>query len=453
MNAGAMEDLWAVLPGILPREGPAEREPQDYGAGYQLPVHSTKPLQELNTHSNDEFLTFFEKPHVYTFHGVPTSTSVTTLAHEFERPFVARDAIAGMKTSRSQAWPRLEYVHASWPMDADTWKEGRGALLVCGGKTLSVVPPYSMGPDCTADAVKTALRSTAVSKDNTEMSDAEYHVFDRARTDAEIEAGWGEKGTLASHMGTDRHNLAECFYNGLPHRWWEPDMQVLYTFCREHMIPKGIVAYNTEKEIVCRDVDVAGSLDLIAWDARRGLYHIIDFKRSDKLQAQLRGFGKMAEPFKHLDDCKGAGYALQTSIYQYILERDYGMRIGDRILLSLHAERPFVTSVPYMRAEVEYIMARRMALVAARKAVADEHPEYRCAVTQAPTVDAVRLADGRLVMEKMAQVHELPYTVDRAARRLFEEEVARRVEYVAFDSKGCTPWRRQVPENGIAPFL
>ena len=58
--------------------------------------------------------------------------------------------------------------------------------------------------------------------------------------------------------------------------------------------------------------------------------HIVDHKRSDKLQRDLRGFGKMTGDFAHLDDCKGAGYALQTSIYQYILERDYGMTIGIR---------------------------------------------------------------------------------------------------------------------------
>jgi len=47
----------------------------------------------------------------------------------------------------------------------------------------------------------------------------------------------------------------------------------------------------------------------------------------------------MRAPFAHLDDCKGAAYALQTSLYQYILERDYGMTIGERVLLSLHPDR------------------------------------------------------------------------------------------------------------------
>ena len=175
---------------------------------------------------------------------------------------------------------------------------------------------------------------------------------------------WRRDGMRASHMGTDRHHLAECFFNGLPYRWWEPDIEVLHRFVREHMLPHGLVAFNTEKEIVCRDANVAGSIDLIVWDPRRRVHHIIDFKRSAKLRTQLRGFGKMAEPLGHLDNCKGAGYALQTSIYQYILQRDYGLVIGDRILLSLHAEEPFVTSVPYLEEETRYIMERRFARAA-----------------------------------------------------------------------------------------
>ena len=67
-----------VLPeGVLREEGPPTKPPEDFQSGYVLPVHSEKPLQRLHRHPLDDRLVFFEKPHVYTFDGAPTSTSVT----------------------------------------------------------------------------------------------------------------------------------------------------------------------------------------------------------------------------------------------------------------------------------------------------------------------------------------------------------------------------------------
>jgi hypothetical protein len=294
------------------------------------------------------------------------------------------------------------------------------------------------------DVLQEALRS--ICKEHLDTDDSEWYSYARAMTDLEITSKWAANGNEKSHLGTERHLLAELFFNGLPFRWWEEDMRVLYEFCHNHLIPNGIVGHNTEKEIILPEADLAGSLDLIVWDARRNVYHIIDHKRSDKLRAQMRGYGKMKAPFNHLDDCKGAGYALQTSIYQYILERQYDMKFGDRILLSLHNEAPFATSVPYMKAEVEYIMNTRIAEVAARRATG-----MVCDVTGAPLVDAVRLEDGRTVMEKQAILMDVPFTVDGETRRRFVAEVDRLVKRVEME-KPVIAWRTLMPEDGIVPF-
>lgn len=442
-------DLNAVRPeGILVQHGPAEREPS-YDEDFVLPSHYEKPLQTLHSHPNDARLEFFEAPHVYTFDGVPTTTSVTSLAHSYEEAFDADNAIAAMKSSRSQAWPRLEYTHER----LDEWNHTRGALATCMGKTVAVIPPLAMQRTSTWNDVTQVLSDEARRRDAAcDDTDIEFFVFDRALTNDEIKTRWSANGMRASHMGTDRHLLAELFFNGLVFRWWEPDMQVLYEFCRTELLPRGIVAYNTEKEIVCRDADVAGSIDLILWDSRRGVHHIVDFKRSDKLQSQLWGFKKMQSPFNHLDDCKGAGYALQLSIYEYILTRDYGLTIGERILLSLHADRPFCTGVPYLAAETEYIMQSRMALVRARRRVADANPHLRCQLSEAPLCAAVRLDDGRRVMENVARVHDLPFSIDWTTRTTFDAAVNETVEPVELDRTRCVSWRRQMPTSGRPPF-
>jgi len=63
----------------------------------------------------------------------------------------------------------------------------------------------------------------------------------------------------------------------------------------------------------------------------------------------------------------------------------------------LSPKAPFATSVPYMREEVEYIIGSRIAEVAARRDAG-----MVCEITGAPLVNAVRLDDGRMVMERQA---------------------------------------------------
>ena len=163
----------------------------------------------------------------------------------------------------------------------------------------------------------------------------------------------------------------------------------------------------------------------------------------------------MKRPMNHLDSCKGAGYALQTSIYQYILERDYGMRFGDRVLLSLHPDAPFVTSVPYLHEEAKYIINTQIARVSARRAVAEQHPQFRCALTGAPLVNAVRIADGRLVLEKAAQLREAHYVSETSVREAFDKIVNEKLNTltpVEMDRSRLTAWRALVPESGSTPF-
>ena len=435
----------AVLPPGLSRcDGEPPPAPTTFEAGYVLPMHYDKPLMRMQCDAKSENLKFFEVPHVYTWNDVPTTTSVTALAHEYEKPFQPLEAIQSMKTARSQAWPRLEYVVDAQPIEA--WRPARGALLHSAGKTVAVVHPRSAGTTDVRPLLHSAILRGAT------VEDAEAYSYAREMSAAEIMKKWSDKGQLASHQGTEAHYQAELMMNGLPFRWWEPESQILIDFAREHMLPRGIVSHATEKEIVCVDGDVAGSIDAILYDPREDVYDILDYKRSDKVQRDLRGYGKMCAPFSHLDDCKGAAYALQLSLYQYILERDYGMRIRDRILLSLHPDNPFTTSVPYLRDEVDYIMRSRFALVRARRTVAEGDARFRCSLTGAPLHDAVILEEsGCVAMEKAAIVAAAPYAPSHELRTEFALRVEELREQVPFEG-GQVSWRRLMPETGRCPF-
>lgn len=453
-----------VLARLLPKgvgvtEGDPPEAPSDFGEAYAPPAHCDKPLSKANPLPREEQLVFFEEPHIYTFRDVPATTSVTSLAHEMEGEFVAKDAIEGMKASRKKGWPREDYVVGATRLDlgADGLRvplEGKGGMLVQAGNTLAACMPQSLKRDATCgDLVRLLEAQAAIAKGPEEVDErlaaagVEVHLFDRVCGDEEIEAMWADNARDKCNRGTEAHYQAELFVNGLPCRSWEGEVGVLLSFLRSYALPAGLKAFRTELEIYCEDADVAGSIDLILHDPALDVYHIVDHKRSDKLRDGFKGFRRMKPPFSHLQDCKGAGYTLQLSLYQYILEREYGLRIGDRVLLSLHPDVPCVAKVPYLKAEVEYIMEGRFGLVRARREAADENEAFRCQLTGAPAVDAVVLEDGKRVMGRKATLLGLPHSKDEATRRAFEEKVSNLQTKVELDVAGCKPWFKTVAKD------
>ena len=453
--------LDSILPnGVFRKSGPCLKGEEDFLNGYTLPAHTEKQLSLLRGQIGKTEIVFHEIEHVYECgewgkgKKAPASSSVTPIAHSLEKEFVKEEGLRLAKESKRQAWPRLEYVVSPLPLNRskEGWNYKKGILITRGGNTLASLPPHKMKVGSTVEEAVSLLNHLAIHHDS--LGENEVFVFERGMEDWEIFKAWEEKGKVASNMGTDRHYMAECFLNGEPFRWWEEDMKCLYSFCEEHLIPRGIVSYATEMVVYSHDLDLAGSLDAVFWDERKGIYHIVDFKRSDKLASQMKGFTRMKPPFSHLDSCKGAGYALQLGIYKYILEKEYDMKVGDLILLSLHSSSPFSTSVPYLSSEVEYLMSNRKEVVRARREVAAKERKFKCSLTGAPAFDAVRLkGSGEIAMMKAAQIYGFEYEEDEETRKQFEEEVEReRGGEVPLHKPTCEQWWKRMPAQGIPPF-
>ena len=163
----------------------------------------------------------------------------------------------------------------------------------------------------------------------------------------------------------------------------------------------------------------------------------------------MTGFKKMMAPLNHLDDCDGAGYALQTSIYQYLFEKEYGYTVSERILVSLSPEHPFITSVPYLKNEVKYIMEKQENLVKARNSIQG----FKCEITGKTLVKPVKCTDGRIVSEKVALLHKLSYTPDNELEKQLDEEIQKVLVPVVFDKTGTQNWKKSMPKHGgIKPF-
>ena len=59
-------------------------------------------------------------------------------------------------------------------------------------------------------------------------------------------------------------------------------------------------------------------------------------------------------PLEHLDNTPYYHYALQLSLYKYILEKNYGMKISDLRLGIFHPtyNKPYVLRMPYLEKEI-----------------------------------------------------------------------------------------------------
>ena len=394
----------------------------------------------------DERLVFLEEPHVYLFDGKPLRDSVTSVAHMCQESFDRNKAIALMKSSTKERWPRLKYVLDPNEVD-DPSKVNftRGLLAVVDGKTVAVARAGDFDTDVEGHDLVDCLMATAIIG-----GDVTLHTFERGMTDDEIFASWDANGLDARNRGTEAHLQMQLYVEGKPFRADDVEVVVGRAFL-DRFPGDAWEGYRCEWEIVYEEADLAGSIDLVVRNVETGRCIIVDYKRSNKLQANLVGYRKMSAPLNHLDDCDGATYALQLSIYQHVLERVYGLEIQDRILITLHPDKPYCTSVPYLREEVDHLMARRRAEVEALKTCTD-----RCPLTDVPLHSAVRaIVDGqpRTVDRKSALAKGLRIVGDDAATRdRVQAHIRMNARYPSQPSF-TTRWKSIMPKVGIPPSV
>jgi hypothetical protein len=121
-------------------------------------------------------------------------------------------------------------------------------------------------------------------------------------------------------------------------------------------------AFRTEWRIFDEDSFVAGSIDMIFRDPNdpHG-FLIYDWKRNKEIE-KLNLYGKFAhEPITHVADNNYWHHVLQLSMYRYMLEKCYGMKINGHALICLH---PINTTylkfeTPYLKKEIESIVEYR----------------------------------------------------------------------------------------------
>lgn len=178
---------------------------------------------------------------------------------------------------------------------------------------------------------------------------------------ADVLEEWNRIAGQARNLGTRMHDLIERHYLG---ELIDDDTDAFRLF-RRFALDRHLYPYRSEWRIYHEDYRVAGTLDFLELTPD-GTYNIWDWKRSHKLiddhgnvirdsRFGSRGLGRM----RHLPDVSFWHYALQVSIYRFILKEKYGIEVRGMHLGVFHPDydRPYVIDLPYLYDEVRAVLS------------------------------------------------------------------------------------------------
>lgn len=211
---------------------------------------------------------------------------------------------------------------------------------------------------------------TTIVEDCFEKFDADYWATAKSRGDEaqrrRLLDEWERKGREAREAGTLMHERIERHYLGCepdPGSECDPTFIRFLAFARQFVLRP----YRSEWRIYSEPYRVAGTLDFLE---RRpdGRFVIYDWKRSTKVVSPDgrildNCYGRTARrPISTLQYTTYNHYALQVSIYRYILELHYGIRVSEAYLGVFHPDMPgyYRVALPYLRDEAEALLKSRL---------------------------------------------------------------------------------------------
>ena len=123
---------------------------------------------------------------------------------------------------------------------------------------------------------------------------------------------------------------------------------------------KSDIDISSELIVYSSELKIAGTVDILAQDNNTGQYELIDWKTSKKIETVSYGY-KMGthDVTENVMDCNFYHYALQLSLYRYLLEEYYDIRIHNQLIGHIQDEGVNAIVAPYMKDEIVAMLATR----------------------------------------------------------------------------------------------
>lgn len=180
-------------------------------------------------------------------------------------------------------------------------------------------------------------------------------------TALEIKELWNKNCEEASLLGTKMHKSIETFYKtGEIPETIPKEFEMFQTF---HKNNSHLEPYRSEWSIYIKDLKLAGQLDMLYRTTTKDkeTFVLCDWKRCKSIEKTNR-FRNGKDPLGHLPDCNFTHYSLQLNLYKYILEKYYGLNVGEMYLIALHPtqENYLQFEVPVLQDEIEKLLQARL---------------------------------------------------------------------------------------------
>lgn len=266
-------------------------------------------LKNKHTHPRDNNIVFYPNGHKYEIATDPTGkyTSVTTQTHSYFPKFDANSIIAKMKISKSWG-PDNKY----WGQSDDEIK----ALWKCAGESSS-----NAGTKL-HERIECFMNKELL-KDKTDKKDKKDNY-----THSDLLQEYNQNMNQNANQNPDESNIEWTYFLDF--------VQSTPLLC----------PYRTEWMIYDEELKLAGSIDMVYINTD-GTLTIYDWKRCKEINSQNTWNKFATDPrIQHLPDTNYWHYALQLNTYRYILERNYGVKVVDLVLIRLH---PDATQYEFIR--------------------------------------------------------------------------------------------------------
>ena len=138
----------------------------------------------------------------------------------------------------------------------------------------------------------------------------------------------------SAQFGTDVHKEIEDYIN---HRKKPTiDRSSMAIKWLNNYLMKSDFDLFSETIVYCEKLKLAGTIDLLLYDKINNIYSIIDWKTSKKIDTvgYRNKTGNKPET-EDLLDTNFNHYSLQLSLYRYLLEKNYSIKIKDQIIVHI----------------------------------------------------------------------------------------------------------------------
>ena len=160
----------------------------------------------------------------------------------------------------------------------------------------------------------------------------------------EVLAMWKES---ANHGTIVHEELEEHILNKSP--LTEPKAIEGMNWLKKYKLAGNFEVY-PEVIIFSEELKISGTVDLLLFDKNINQYIIMDWKTSKKIDTKsYKNKMGILPASSNIEDTKFNHYALQLSLYRYLLEEYYNVKISQHLIVHLMDDKCVGLHVPYMK--------------------------------------------------------------------------------------------------------